>query len=53
MVREVLTTQGLVVTPQELAKAFAGARVERVADLLETLVSLGQAREVGAGRYAV
>jgi hypothetical protein len=31
---------------------FTRARVERIEELLQTLVSLGQAREVGAGRYA-
>lgn len=52
-VRLALASQRGVVTPQELARAFARARVERVEELLQTLVSLGQAREVGPGRYAV
>jgi hypothetical protein len=38
-------------TPGQLARTFHRARVERVAELLETLVSLGQAREVADGRY--
>jgi hypothetical protein len=41
-----------VVTPQQLAKQFTRARVDRIEELLQTLVSLGQAREVGTGRYA-
>jgi hypothetical protein len=40
------------VTTQQLAKGFTRARVERIEELLQTLVSLGQAREVGEGRYA-
>lgn len=39
-------------TPAELAKQFIRARVERVEELLDTLVSLGQAREVEEGKYA-
>ncbi|MDT5121247.1 MAG: hypothetical protein QOC96_729 [Acidobacteriota bacterium] len=50
-VRQALTTGRGVVTPQQLAKAFTRARVERIEELLQTLVSLGQAREVSAGRY--
>lgn len=51
-VRLALAAQRGVVTSQELARAFTRARVERVEELLQTLVSLGQAREVGRGRYA-
>jgi hypothetical protein len=50
-VREMLVTENQVITSQNLAKAFAGARVERVTELLETLVSLGQARQLEDGRY--
>jgi hypothetical protein len=50
-VRQALAGGRGVVTPQQLAKAFTRARVERVEELLQTLVSLGQAREVGEGRY--
>jgi hypothetical protein len=51
-VRLALSAQRGVVTPAELARAFTRARVERVAELLQTLASLGQAREVAPGRYA-
>ena len=34
-------------------RAFTRARVERIEELLQTLFSLGQAREVGPGRYAM
>jgi hypothetical protein len=52
-VRQALATQRGVVTPQQLARVFTRARVERIEELLQTLVSLGQAREVGEGRYTV
>nr|VFJ75607.1 MAG: hypothetical protein BECKFM1743C_GA0114222_108601 [Candidatus Kentron sp. FM]VFJ75715.1 MAG: hypothetical protein BECKFM1743A_GA0114220_108652 [Candidatus Kentron sp. FM]VFK22649.1 MAG: hypothetical protein BECKFM1743B_GA0114221_108732 [Candidatus Kentron sp. FM] len=39
-------------TGQQLAKTFKGAERKRVAEILETLVAMGQAREE-AGRYAV
>lgn len=51
-VRQALAAQRGVVTSQQLARAFVRARVERIEELLQTLVSLGQAREVSAGRYA-
>jgi SAM-dependent methyltransferase len=51
-VRAALAQQPGVVTPEELARSFKGARVDRVEALLATLASLGQAREVEAGRFA-
>ncbi|HEX8501656.1 MAG TPA: DNA methyltransferase [Pyrinomonadaceae bacterium] len=51
-VRQALAARRGVVTPQQLASAFRRANVARVEELLQTLVSLGQAREVSAGRYA-
>jgi hypothetical protein len=51
-VRLALAQQRGVVTPQQLAKHFTRARVDRIEELLQTLVSLGQAREVETGRYA-
>jgi len=50
--RQMLATQPGVVTPEQLAKKFMRARVERVEELLQTLVSLGQAREAETGRFA-
>lgn len=50
--RQMLATQPGVVTPEQLARKFMRARVERVEELLQTLVSLGQAREVETGRFA-
>ena len=39
-------------TAAELAKSFKGAKTDRVAELLTTLASLGQARPAGDARYA-
>jgi len=39
------------VTAEELARTFTRARTDRVADLLETLAALGQARRMDDGRY--
>jgi hypothetical protein len=50
-VRQALTSQGGAVTSQQLAKSFSRASVDRVEELLQTLVSLGQARELEEGRY--
>ncbi|HEX8843349.1 MAG TPA: DNA methyltransferase [Pyrinomonadaceae bacterium] len=50
-VRLALASERGVVTPQQLARNFTRARVERIEELLQTLVSLGQAREVGEGGY--
>ncbi len=51
-VRAALVAYGAVAGAKELAAGFKGARVDRLEMLLATLVSLGQAREVDAGRYA-
>ena len=51
-VRAMLQTQTKAVTPLELARQFTRARAERVEELLQTLVELGQAREVGQGKFA-
>ncbi|MGH9871551.1 MAG: class I SAM-dependent DNA methyltransferase [Pyrinomonadaceae bacterium] len=50
-VRQALTSQVGAVTPKQLAKNFSRAKVERVEELLQTLVSLGQARETEEGHY--
>lgn len=49
--RAALVGQARVASAEELARRFKGARVDRVEALLETLVSLGQAREVGEGQF--
>lgn len=50
-VRHALASVRGVVTSRELAGLFTRARVERIEELLQTLVSLGQARAVSEGRY--
>lgn len=52
-VQSALSTAQRVITAAELAKGFKSARADRVEELLQTLVSLGQAREVEAGKYSV
>ena len=37
----------------DVAKRFKGARKDRLAEVLSTLVALGQAREDGNGGFAV
>ncbi|HJQ24280.1 MAG TPA: DNA methyltransferase [Blastocatellia bacterium] len=50
-VRAALAAQNAAVTAAELARRFKAARVERVTQLLETLCSLGQAREIAPGQF--
>ncbi len=40
-------------TAESLARAFQRARTDKVAELLQTLAALGQAREVEAGKFAL
>jgi SAM-dependent methyltransferase len=51
-VRNALGEYSGVVTPAQLAKSFQRARVDRIEELLDTLVLLGQARQVEEGKYA-
>jgi predicted HTH transcriptional regulator len=51
--RTTLAAQTGVVTAQQLAKSFLRARSETIENLLQTLVSLGLAREVDGGKFAV
>lgn len=51
-VREALTALGRPATSAEVARCFTGAKEAAVAELLEALVALGQARGVG-GRFGV
>ena len=51
-VRSALVGHRTPVTPEQLAKTFLRARVDRVEELLDTLASLGQARELDDGRFA-
>lgn len=51
-VRSALGSHSGVVTAAKLAKSFQKARVERIEELLQTLVLLGHARQVEGGKYA-
>lgn len=50
-VRTALAAQRIPVTPDQLAKTFLRANVDKVEELLDTLASLGQARELADGRF--
>jgi hypothetical protein len=50
-VRTALATAPAGMTPEQLARTFVRGQARRVSDLLETLVSLGQARALDDGRY--
>ncbi|HZZ41877.1 MAG TPA: type IIL restriction-modification enzyme MmeI [Tepidisphaeraceae bacterium] len=50
-VRTALAAAGKPVTSKEIAKAFKNANTEQVEELLDTLVSLGQAREVDKDKF--
>ena len=49
--RAALASQVAPVTPEQLAKNFLRANVDKVEELLDTLASLGQARELSDGRF--
>ncbi len=51
-VRAALAAQGAPAGAEQVAAQFARVRRERIAEVLETLVSLGQARQAGRGLYA-
>jgi hypothetical protein len=51
-VRNALAAHPGVVTAARLAKTFQRARVDRIEELLQPLVLLGQARQVEEGKYA-
>jgi hypothetical protein len=52
-VRAALAAQASPAAVEEVAARFVRARRDRVAEVLETLVSLGQARNAAPGRYAI
>ena len=51
-VRAALAAQGAPARAEQIAGRFVRVRRDRVAEVLETLVSLGQARQAGRGLYA-
>ncbi|MGH7194252.1 MAG: type IIL restriction-modification enzyme MmeI, partial [Candidatus Saccharimonadales bacterium] len=51
VVRATLQARGQPVTSEDLAKSFSGKKADKIAELLETLTALGQARAASPGRY--
>jgi len=51
LVRQTLTETSGPLTATEIAQRFTRARVEKVEELLQTLVTLGQARELVGGKF--
>lgn len=51
--RAALAAQTELVSAEDLARAFTRARTDAISNLLQTLVSLGLAREVAPGQFAV
>ncbi|HAS81928.1 MAG TPA: hypothetical protein DCS43_04455 [Verrucomicrobia bacterium] len=51
VLREVLAAQVGPATAETIARQFIRARKDRVEELLQTLVALGQAREISAGQF--
>jgi hypothetical protein len=51
LVRELLGRQAAPATAATLAEAITRGRVDRIEELLQTLVTLGHARDLGSGRY--
>lgn len=49
--RTALTEHAAPATPAEVAKHFIRARKATVEELLDTLVTVGQARQTDDGRY--
>lgn len=51
ILREVLTAQSSPTTAETIARQFTRARKDKVEELLQTLVAMGQAREVDKGLF--
>jgi len=51
IVREALVEAGQPVTPETIARQFARARTDKITPILQTLVTVGLAREAGEGRF--
>ncbi len=52
ILREALVAHAIPVTAESLARTFVRAHTDRVEDLLQTLVTVGQARQLPDGRYS-
>jgi hypothetical protein len=52
VLREALGAMSRPIGARDMAQAFKGARKDRVEEILETLVGLGQLVKLEDGRYA-
>ena len=50
-IRQALTARGKPATPEEIATGFSRAKKDQVAEILETLVTVGQARQTKGGKF--
>ena len=50
-IRQALTARGQPATPEEIATGFSRVKKDQVAEFLETLVAVGQARQTKAGKF--
>ena len=50
-IRQALTARGQPATPEEIATGFSRAKKDQVAEILETLVTVGQARQTKGGKF--
>jgi hypothetical protein len=51
LLRDLLAASPAPVTAEEISRLYTRVKAEKVEELLKTLVMMGQAREVGDGRY--
>ena len=52
VVEAALHRSGDAVTPAEMAKQFSRAKTEAIAEILQTLVTLGRARKIAENKYS-
>ncbi len=50
-IRQALNARGKPATSEEIATGFSRAKKDQVAEILETLVTVGQARQTKGGKY--
>lgn len=50
-IRSALDNLGVPASPEEVARCFTRARADRIGELLETLASFGQVKELDDGRF--
>jgi hypothetical protein len=53
LLRQTLIDAAAPLTATEIAQRFTRAKVDKIEELLQTLVTLGQARELPGGKYGI